>query len=144
MLFVFDVDGTLSDSGHRSHWVSDPDPQGQDWDTFYLDSVNDAPLPLADYAADLSREHPVVVLTARPAWIEEETALWLDEQGIDYVDLYLKPDETADSLDYKLGVLAGLGDPDEMVIYDDDPRIVEGLEQAGYRVVDAEEANGGL
>jgi hypothetical protein len=45
--FIFDIDGTLSDTARRRHHV---EKTPKDWDAFFADQINDDVLPAADDA----------------------------------------------------------------------------------------------
>jgi phosphoglycolate phosphatase-like HAD superfamily hydrolase len=72
---VFDLDGVLSDAASRQHYLEGP---WRDWDSFF-DKCGDDPL-IEEVAQLLDLLDPglvVVLLTARPAWVQPQTLAWL-------------------------------------------------------------------
>lgn len=73
---VFDLDGVLSDAANRQHYLEGP---WRDWDSFFEACGED---PLIDEVARLlelmDSELSVVLLTARPAWVQPQTLAWLN------------------------------------------------------------------
>ncbi|MGH9056362.1 MAG: hypothetical protein ACRDYY_10965, partial [Acidimicrobiales bacterium] len=72
---VFDLDGVLSDAASRQHFLEGP---WRDWDAFF-EACGDDPL-IEDVARLLSLLDPkllIVLLTARPLWVQAETLAWL-------------------------------------------------------------------
>jgi hypothetical protein len=73
--YVFDIDGTLADIGHRLHFI---EHQPKNWDAFYGACHEDTPIPAAcRLASDLSGAEEIVLLTGRPEAIRIETDLWI-------------------------------------------------------------------
>jgi phosphoglycolate phosphatase-like HAD superfamily hydrolase len=72
---IFDLDGVLSDAASRQHYLEGP---WRDWDAFF-DSCGDDPLieEVAQLLGLLESGLFVVLLTARPAWVEPQTLAWL-------------------------------------------------------------------
>lgn len=77
---IFDVDGVLSDAASRQHYLEAP---RRDWEAFF-DAVGDDPL-IEEVARLLELLDPallVVLLTARPARVQPQTAGWLRHYGL--------------------------------------------------------------
>ncbi len=72
---MFDLDGVLSDAAARQHFLRGPRP---DWEAFFAASGDD---PLVDEVATLlellSPELKIVLLSARPGRIRDQTLGWL-------------------------------------------------------------------
>ncbi len=86
---VFDLDGVLSDAGDRQHHLRG---LRRDWHAFFAAAGSDAVFPdQADLLALLGRTLQVVILTARPLWIQRDTVDWLDRHGIAYDLLVMRP-----------------------------------------------------
>lgn len=74
---IIDVDGVISDGEHRQHFLSGKQKK---WGAFFAASPGDAPLLPAITLLDLvDLETAVVLLTARPETIHDETVAWLNE-----------------------------------------------------------------
>jgi phosphoglycolate phosphatase-like HAD superfamily hydrolase len=72
---VFDLDGVLSDAASRQHYLEGP---WRDWDAFF-ESCGDDPL-IEEIARLLDLLDPsltIVLLTARPSWVQPQTLAWL-------------------------------------------------------------------
>lgn len=73
---VFDLDGVLSDAAGRQHFVEGP---WRDWDAFFDNCGDDAVIEeVATLLHLLDPALTIVLLTARPAWVQPQTLAWLD------------------------------------------------------------------
>jgi phosphoglycolate phosphatase-like HAD superfamily hydrolase len=86
---VFDVDGVLSDAASRQHYITGP---WRDWDSFF-DSCGEDPLieEVAQLLGLLDGSLVVVMLTARPHWVQPQTLAWLHRYKLRW-DLLLMRD----------------------------------------------------
>jgi phosphoglycolate phosphatase-like HAD superfamily hydrolase len=77
---VFDLDGVLSDAASRQHFLERP---WRDWDAFF-EACGDDPLieEVAQLLALLAPALSIVLLTARPAWVQPQTLAWLHRYGL--------------------------------------------------------------
>lgn len=77
---VFDLDGVLSDAASRQHFLEGP---WRDWDAFF-EACGDDPLieEVAHLLALLDPALSIVLLTARPAWVQPQTLAWLHRYGL--------------------------------------------------------------
>lgn len=74
---LVDVDGVIADGEHRQHLLDGPKKR---WQDFFRASPDDPPLLPAITMLDLIGEDTVVILvTARPESIHDETVAWLLE-----------------------------------------------------------------
>ncbi len=74
--YLFDIDGTLADLSHRlPHIQKEP----KDWDAFFAECANDAPIShVCDLACDLIRAgQAVVFVSGRSDQVRAETLEWL-------------------------------------------------------------------
>jgi hypothetical protein len=70
VLAVFDIDGVVADVRHRLHHLDRP----KSWPAFFAAADQDTVLPEgARLVADLAREHEIVWLTGRRAWLSDTT-----------------------------------------------------------------------
>jgi phosphoglycolate phosphatase-like HAD superfamily hydrolase len=77
---VFDLDGVLSDAARRQHHLRRP---RRDWDAFFEACGDDE--VIGEVAALLSLLDPqlqIVLLTARPARVQDQTLAWLARHGL--------------------------------------------------------------
>ena len=72
---IFDLDGVLSDAASRQHYLEGP---WRDWDAFF-ESCGDDPLieEVARLLDLLDSSLIIVLLTARPSWVQPQTLAWL-------------------------------------------------------------------
>jgi hypothetical protein len=87
---VFDMDGVLSDAASRQHYLA---PGRRDWDGFF-EACGEDPL-IEEVAALLGLLDPqlaIVLLTARPLWVQPQTLGWLDRFGLRW-DLLIMRDQ---------------------------------------------------
>lgn len=90
--YVFDVDGTLSNPGHRQHHVQGPK---KDWPAFFAGCVDDPPVKaILRLAHDLGKTSiPLVFCTGRPMKYAVATRHWLACNGLDPKHLYMRLDD---------------------------------------------------
>ena len=76
---IFDVDGVLADATGRQHLL-----EGYaDWDEFFAECGSDG--LIEDVAALMPLLDPslvVVLLTARPIWVQDRTLAWIDRHDL--------------------------------------------------------------
>lgn len=77
---IFDMDGVLSDAASRQHYLA---PGRRDWDGFF-EACGEDPL-IEEVAVLLTLLDPdlaIVLLTARPLWVQPQTLGWLERFGL--------------------------------------------------------------
>ena len=76
--YLFDIDGTLADLSHRLPHIQ---KQPKDWDAFFADCADDAPIShIIELAQDLMRAGKFVVfVSGRSDQVRVETLEWLSE-----------------------------------------------------------------
>jgi hypothetical protein len=79
---LVDVDGTLAIRGRRSPY---------DWSRVGEDQPNPAVVELVQTIAAAGR-HRIVVMSGRKEQSRRQTELWLDAQGIEFVELIMRDD----------------------------------------------------
>jgi phosphoglycolate phosphatase-like HAD superfamily hydrolase len=141
-LAIFDLDGTLSDSAHRQHFL---ERKPRDWDAFFAAAPDDPPLAkgvkLCLSAAD---ECEVVYLTGRPERCRRDTRAWLAAHGLPEGRLFMRRnDDRRPARRTKLDILRRLGRDRELrMLVDDDELVCDDAERAGFPVVRARWALG--
>ena len=133
MLAVFDIDGVVADVGHRLHHLDRP----KSWQAFFAAADQDPLLSEgARLVADLAREHEIVWLTGRPAWLRDTTVDWLARFDLPGTELHLRParDRRPARL-FKVDVLRRLARRGVAAFIDDDPEVVTAATAVGFPAV---------
>lgn len=136
-LAVFDLDGTLADSGHRQRFL---ERKPRDWDAFFAAAPQDPPLARGVALARKSAEEcEVVYLTGRPERCRRDTLAWLAAQGLPEGRVWMRrDDDRRPARRTKLETLRRLArDREVQVLVDDDELVCEEAERAGFKVVRA-------
>ncbi|MFF9349132.1 hypothetical protein [Streptomyces sp. NPDC014734] len=136
-LAVFDVDGTLADTGHRQHFLAGA---RRDWNGFFSAATDDPPLPEGvSLVLSSAEECEIRYLTGRPERCRRDTLAWLAEQGLPEGRLYMRRnDDRRPARHTKLDILRRLGREREVrVLVDDDELVCDAAERAGFPVVRA-------
>ncbi|MEW2351004.1 MULTISPECIES: HAD family acid phosphatase [unclassified Streptomyces] len=137
-LALFDLDNTLSDAGHRQHFLRGA---RKDWPGFFAAAVDDP--PLADGLALVRRTEAegtaIGYLTGRPERCRADTARWLAAQGLPEGPLWLRGDaDRRPARVTKLERLRALARTRPVAfLADDDELVCRDAEAAGFRVVRA-------
>ncbi|MGW1840025.1 phosphatase domain-containing protein [Streptomyces sp. BBFR2] len=137
-LAVFDLDGTLADTGHRQHFLTG---QPRDWAAFFAAAPDDPPLAegVALALAD-ARECEIAYLTGRPEKYRRPTLDWLTAHGLPEGTLRMRPaGDRRPARHAKLDLLRRLARGREVRhLVDDDPLVCDACAQAGFPVVRAD------
>lgn len=136
-LAVFDLDGTLADSGHRQHYL---EGARRDWTGFFAAAVDDPPLEEGvELALSSAEQCEVVYLTGRPERCRRDTLAWLERQGLPRGRVHMRPnDDRRPARRTKLEILKRLGREREVrILVDDDELVCDAAELAGFTVVRA-------
>ena len=89
MIIIFDLDGTLSDSSHRDHFLLE---KPKNWDAWNAACGADPPIrPMCMLAAGLAAYHYVAIWSGRSEAHLAETVAWLKRAGVNYDELRLRP-----------------------------------------------------
>lgn len=84
-----DIDGTVADNEHRVHHY-----HNKDWMAFFDEAIHDTPIvPVVRTIQALARDWPIVICTARPEHLREDTEAWLVKHNIPFDALYMRPDK---------------------------------------------------
>lgn len=137
-LAVFDLDGTLADTGHRQRFL---ERRPRDWDRFFAAAIDDPVLPDGvRMALDSAGECEVVYLTGRPERCRSDTLSWLVGNGLPEGRLWMRrDDDRRPARTTKLEILRKLARAREVrMLVDDDLLVCEAVEQAGFTVVRAD------
>lgn len=134
---MFDLDGTLADSGHRQHFL---EGAKRDWDGFFAAAPADPPLERGvALCLAAAEECEVVYLTGRPERCRADTREWLARQGLPGGAIHMRPNaDRRPARTTKLETLRRLGRTREVrMLVDDDELVCDAAERAGFRVVRA-------
>lgn len=108
-IVIFDLDGTLSDTSHREHYIT---KEPLDWDSFHKACVYDPPISntVEMYRILKATGHTIYIISGRLDAVEKETRDWLDRYGLEYDYLFLKPSKIKKVSDiiYKKSILKDL------------------------------------
>jgi hypothetical protein len=126
MFVVFDLDGTLADISHRTHYVRGGGKT--DWDAFFAACVDDMPNlhVIETFKAHIDAGHKVRVWSARSDAVRAETEKWLSDYGIDpwrLQHMRAVGDNTPDAVLKRHWLHQEPVKPD--LIYDDRQRVVD-------------------
>ncbi|MFG2137995.1 hypothetical protein [Streptomyces sp. NPDC048650] len=136
-LAVFDLDGTLADSGHRQHLLQ---RTPRDWRAFFKAATEDPPLTQGVALALRSAEDcEVVYLTGRPERCRRDTLDWLARHGLPEGALWMRPhNDRRPARRTKLEILRRIArDREVRHVVDDDELVCDDCEAAGFAVVRA-------
>lgn len=133
---VFDMDGVLTNSAHRQHFIEGPE---QDWDAFFAACDGDAEISEIREVLDLIDVRTrVVLLTSRPIAVQAQTLAWLQHTNMRWDLLVMRESrEEMTSREFKKLEAQRLLDAgfDIRVVFDDDQRNIEAFHELGLRAV---------
>ncbi|TQK50576.1 hypothetical protein FBY35_0913 [Streptomyces sp. SLBN-118] len=141
-LAIFDLDGTLADSGHRQRFLQ---RRPRDWDAFFAAAPKDPPLAMGvDLCLRAAEDCEVQYLTGRPERCRRDTLVWLAEQGLPEGTVFMRRnDDRRPARTTKLEILRRLAHDREIrMLVDDDAGVCDEAERAGFAVVRARWAGG--
>ena len=97
-IIVCDLDGTLCNIDHRTHFVQVAQGERKDWDSFFNgvpnDTVNEPVLEVLDrfrFALD-EFEFEIVFCSGRPERCRADTEAWLKQHGFNHYALWMRED----------------------------------------------------
>ena len=77
---VCDLDGTLCDISHRTHWVQVPSGVRKNWDAFFSEVPNDTPnQPVLDLLYMVNEYSHIIFCSGRPERCRADTVEWLEK-----------------------------------------------------------------
>jgi len=136
---VFDLDGVLSDAAGRQHFLDGSGGRRKDWRSFFEACADD---PLVDEVNRLlhllDSSLMVVLLTARPVWVKEQTLAWLARYEVRWDLLVMRPDRDHQPASAFKGAVAEaltLAGYDLRLAFEDDRRNVAMFRAAGIPCV---------
>lgn len=134
--YIFDIDGTLADCSHRLHHIQ---KQPKDWDAFFAETYNDAPIPHMVELFTLVTEYgraKFVFVSGRPDRTRNATIQWLQDHLPMWGEprLYMRTDgDRRDDDIVKMELLAQLRADgfEPIMVFDDRTRVVNAWRAAG-------------
>ena len=85
---IVDIDGTIADNIHRQSLLV---PEPKNWDAFFIECHNDAPIfPVIEVVQILEKHHSILIVTGRPEKYRELTKFWLKKHDVVYDELYMR------------------------------------------------------
>ena len=89
MIYIFDIDGTLSDTSHRLHFI---EKEPKDWAGFFAAAENDEPIwEVITVARSLSvAGHTIVMMTGRSESSRALTMKWLGKYRVPFNKLLMR------------------------------------------------------
>ncbi|WP_433573084.1 LNS2 domain-containing protein [Streptomyces sp. CA-251247] len=136
-LAVFDLDGTLADSGHRQRFL---ERKPRDWNAFFAAAPKDPPLSEGvELCLRSAEECDIVYLTGRPERCRRDTLAWLAAQGLPEGPVHMRGnDDRRPARTTKVEILRRLGrDREIRMLVDDDELVCDAAGKAGFPVVRA-------
>lgn len=125
MQVIFDLDGTIANIDHRTHFVRNG---RRDWDSFFRACVNDLGVPhvIETFHAHIAAGHNVRIWSGRSDVVRRETEDWLSDMGIDpcYLQHMRAAGDNTPDVDLKRYWLSQT-DPRPDLVYDDRQRVVD-------------------
>lgn len=136
-LAVFDLDSTLADVTHRTHWLEGP---WKDYGSFFADAVHDG--LLADGAAlvrEAERTCEVGYVTGRPEWCRRDTLAWLQAHDLPLGPLRMRPNgDHRPARTTKVELLRDLVEGRVLaIVVDDDVEVCRAYARQGWPVLHA-------
>lgn len=142
-IYIFDLDGTLSDGTHRLHLLPKKDLHiTSSWTSFNMAAGDDAPIEdtIAVLNALSSSDKVIIILTGRSAEARAITEKWLDDNKVayDYLIMRASHDNRKDTV-IKEEELRKIGLDRIIAAWDDSPTVIAHLRSLGittYQVCD--------
>jgi len=124
-IVIFDIDGTLADVSERLHHIK---KKPKDWDAFFRGIPQDKAIRSMVRLCNILYSSGIKILlcTGRREKDRAETVKWLEQQGVNYHELILRPngDRRSDVI-VKREMLAGLDKSKILFVVEDRSGVVE-------------------
>ena len=128
-IIIFDLDGTLALIDKRRD-ISTKDNGKMDWSKFFnpdMIDLDDPNTPVIQMAKLLSSSHRIFILSGRSDVTQDATIAWLNNHGINYDHIIMRPQKhlyMADN-DFKQLVLDDIGVDNVDMVFDDRQQVVD-------------------
>ena len=140
-LYIFDLDGTISDPEQRAHLfphAEKDDDSGDEatWEAYGLAAGEDAlikPVAMLMNTLHYSYDTQVWIVSGRTSLAHQVTVNWLAKNEVKHDGLFLRPiGDHRPNVRYKLSFLDGIpGDHEVMLWVDDHPGVTEAMTKRG-------------
>lgn len=144
-LVIFDIDGVLADNSHRNHLIPKEQGKTENWRAWNKLGLFDAPIvQMCNLASAMVEQSSIQVgfLTARCEEGHFETLEWLRANIHPMVDptslMMRQPDYNVSAPELKVQACRALKSNHNieiLTIFDDDPKVVEALVEAGFPAI---------
>ena len=144
-MVIFDIDGTLADNEHRTHFLQGEGPK--DWEGFFNAQHLDTPREDVVHVMDMYQLDPLVhmaLLTGRGEEWRQMTEDWLDTWQLTYDSLTMRGlgDRTDDDIIKVEQIKAWQAEGYEIIgLFDDRKRICDAARAHGITVFQMAEGN---
>lgn len=144
---IFDIDGTLTNNDHRSHYVERPKGK-RDWKRFTAECDKDAPQEKIIHMAQLlhSIGYRVLLMSGRSDEVKLKTIDWLKKYEVPYAELHMRPaGDHSDDRDLKRDMLYRVVGKDNLHlvdwVFDDRNKVVKMWREEGLKCLQVEEGD---
>jgi hypothetical protein len=140
--YLFDIDGTVADCSHRLHHIL---KHPKDWDSFFAECSDDAPIEhICDLVRLLMLDTPVVYVSGRSDQCRDLTEQWLKQHDIWTGYLYMRDegdhrDDDIVKIDLLYQIRAEGWRP--IMVFEDRSRVVLAWREAGIPCAQVAEGN---
>lgn len=140
MIYVFDIDGTISNNEHRSHLLPFSDLHlTSSWKDYNKACSGDSPIiPMIKMMNALAESSQVYIMTSRSDEVEWRTLEWLQDNEVEYDSIYMRSRHD-NRKDYKIKEEwineISDGDKSNVVVFEDNPQVIKHLRSCGYTVM---------
>lgn len=124
-IVIFDIDGTLADVSERLHHIK---KKPKDWDAFFSGIPQDKAIRSMVRLCNILYASGIKILlcTGRREKDRADTVKWLEQQGVNYHELILRPDgDRRSDVIVKREMLAGLDKSKILFVVEDRSGVVE-------------------
>jgi len=135
-IILVDIDGTLADGTHRQHYVTRPEGEKKDWDSYYEALSYDEPISFVmRWVRKLAEDHTICLVSGRPDTYQRETMNWLIKWAVPYDYLFMRSggDHRPDT-EVKAKILKHIPRDLLQFVIDDRPQVIRMWRENGVKV----------
>lgn len=138
--FIFDIDGTLADNSHRTHWV---ESKPKNWRAYNSTMDKDTLIiPVYKVLRELEFDYRILICSGREEVYRDVTEKWLEDHYIRFDEFLMRPakDYRSDTI-VKSEMLDKLQETyDIMGVFDDRPSVIKMWRDRGLYVFDCNQS----
>jgi len=143
---VFDIDGTLANIKHRLHNIQDGN---KNWEKFNSECHKDEPnkhiIEINKLMCDRNnpKHYPAIIVTGREETYAAETREWLQNHGITWTYLFMRPTKDYRSdVEIKREIIEKYIQPAEILfVLDDREKVVDLWRSMGYKCLQVQKGD---